>query len=87
MVKKYLEYINLEDNYNKNIIIKDEILGDSIFNIKKIANKNYFSMILDKDALNIEFSISELMEKIIGYFNNNYNFYTINDEIFFTEKW
>ena len=86
-VKKYLDYINLEDNYNKNIIIKDEILGDNAFNIKKVNNKNCFSMIIDKNALNTECSISELMKKVLQNFNNNLNSNIIHESIFFTEKW
>ena len=90
-VKKYFEYIDFgektnDNNINKNIIVKDNILGESIFNVKKINGKKYFSKIVDKDAVVVELSVSELMKKILINFKNNCS-YEIKDKFFFTERW
>ena len=90
IIKQYLDYIFFEksDDYNKNRLIKDEIIGDSIFNLKKINNKNYVSMITDNNGINIEISIGDLMQKIIRNFNNYIDDnYIFQDNYFFTEKW
>jgi hypothetical protein len=85
-VKKYLDYIDFDnkDNFNRNIIVKDDILGDSIFNIKTINKKNYFSMISDKNAVNIEITVEELMNKLI---QNFLKYSKPKKRIFFTERW
>ena len=85
-VKKYLDYIDFDnkDNFNRNIIVKDDILGDSIFNIKTINKKNYFSMIVDKNAVNIEITVEELMNKLI---RNFLKYSKPKKRIFFTERW
>ena len=88
-VKNNLDYIywgNQED-FNKNIIVKDEIIGNSIFNIKRINNKNYFSMIEDKNAINIEISISDLMKFILKQFKSYLNINNCIESFYFTEKW
>ena len=89
-VKKYLDYIcfNETEDFNKNIIIKDEIIGDSAFNLKKIDNKNLFSMNIDKNGENIEISISNLMKYIIRNFINIFDGSSIiENKFYFTEKW
>ena len=90
-VKKYLDFIfndKNENDFNKNVIVKDEIIGDSYFNIKKIKNKKYFSINKDDDAINIEITISELMKTIFRKFGKNFdNNYHIQDKFFFIEKW
>ena len=89
-VKKYMDYIcfNETEDFNKNIIIKDEIIGDSAFNLKKIDNKNLFSMNIDKNGENIEISISNLMKYIIRNFINIFDGSSIiENKFYFTEKW
>ena len=89
-VKKYLDYIFFNDteDFNKNVLIKDEILGDTAFNIKKINNKNHFSMNIDENGINIEISISNLMKYIIINFRNKFDDnYIIEDKFYFTEQW
>jgi hypothetical protein len=88
-VKNNLDYIywgNQED-FNKNIFVKDEIIGNSTFNIKRINNKNYFSMIEDKNAINIEISISDLMKFILNKFKSYLNINNCIESFYFTEKW
>ena len=89
-VQKYIDYIFWEkkEDFNKNIIVKDEIIGDSRFNIKKIKNKNFFSINSDNNAINVEVSISDFMKFILrsfGFYADN-NF-SIQNKFFFTEKW
>ena len=88
--RKYIDYIFQEKNedFNKNIIVKDEIIGDSVFNIKKIKYKNYFSMNRDNNAINVEISNNDLMQIILRNFElyTDNNFY-IENKFFFTEKW
>ena len=89
-VQKYIDYILCDKNedFNKNIIVKDEIIGDSIFNIKKIKNKNYFSLNSDNNAINVEISNNDLMKIILRNFEfYNDNKYSIQNKFFFTEKW
>ena len=88
-VKKYLDFIEFgdKDDFNKNLIIKDDILGDSSFNIKKVNQKKIFSIIPDKNAVNIEMTVIDLMKEIILNFVNNSSSYIIQDKFFFTEKW
>ena len=85
-VKKHLDYIDFDgkDNFNQNIIVKDDILGDSIFNIKRVNKKNSFSLIADKNSINFEITVEDLMNKLIRNFLKNSN---SNYKIFFTEKW
>ena len=90
-VKKYLDFIfndKNENEFNKNVIVKDEIIGDSYFNVKKIKNKKFFSINKDDDAINIEITISELMKTIFRKIEKNFdNKYHIQDKFFFIEKW
>ena len=87
--RKYIDYIfpKKTEDFNKNIIIKDSLIEDSKFNIKKTNNNNYFSLILDKNAENIDISISDLMKNIIRNFKKNFDTYEIQDKFYFTEKW
>ena len=88
-VRKYIDFIfpkKIED-FNKNIIIKDSLIEDSKFNIKKTNNKNYFSLILDTNAENIDIYTSDLMKNIIGNLKKNIDTYEIEDKFYFTEKW
>ena len=75
-IKKYLDqiYINNKVEFNKNIIVKDDIIGNSVYNVKNINNKNYFTTITNNNAVNIEISISELMKNIISKFKVNLDF-------------
>ena len=91
-VQKYLDYIdfniNGEENFNKNFIVKDDILEDCAFNIRRINNRNIFSINIDNNAVNTQISISDLTNIIFRNFrNNNGSSYTIKDRFFFTERW
>ena len=87
---KYLDYIyfNEEENFNKNFIVKDEIFEDCVFNIKRVNNKNVFSIKIDNNDANFEISIADLTNIIFRNFKNyNDGCYVIKDRFFFTEKW
>ena len=91
-IKKYLDYIdfniNEEENFNNNFIVKDDIFGDCSFNIKRINNKNIFSINTDNNAATIQISISDLTKIIFRNFTNfNGCICAIKDRFFFTEKW
>ena len=91
-VQKYLDYIdfniNDEENFNKNFIVKDDILENCVFNIKRINNLNIFSINIDNNAVNIQVSISDLTNIIFkNFINYDGNSYTIKDRFFFTERW
>ena len=91
-VREYLDYIdfnhNNEENFNKNFIVKDDIFEDCVFNIKRINNRNIFSINIDNNAVNIQISISDLANIIFRNFQDyDGNCYAIKDKFFFTEKW
>ena len=91
-INKYLDYIyfneNEEENFNKNFIVKDDIFEECIFNIKKVNNKNFFSINIDNNAISIQISISDLTNMIFRNFKKyDDGYYAIKDRFFFTEKW
>jgi len=88
-IKKYIDFIYYDENenFNKNIIVKDSICGESCFNIKRNNNQNIFSMIIDKTASTVVISISELLQEVLNKFKNNNENYKIKDKFFYTENW
>jgi len=90
-IKKYVDYIYFDEKvetFNKNIIVKDSIIKDCSFNIKK-NNKHFeFSENLDNDATNIEITISALTQNILNKFlNNDTEKFLIKNKFFFCESW
>lgn len=83
-------YFNDHSNFNKNITVKDSLVEDCFFNIKKDGKEIKFSMIpdQDKEATNIEITVSSLLQTILNNFivNNDEN-YPIQNKILFCENW
>ncbi len=88
-VKNNLDYIFWEnqEDFNKNIFVIDEINRNTTFNIKRINNKNYFSMLEDKKAENIEISIGDLMKFILKKLKYYLNMHNYIDCFYFIENW
>jgi hypothetical protein len=88
-IKKYIKYIYFDDNdnFNKNIMIKDSLIEDCYFNIKKNNKEFKLSVNLDNDATNIEITISNFLQKVLNNFMNNNEEYPIKNKFFCCENW
>ncbi|ORX63260.1 hypothetical protein BCR32DRAFT_298489 [Anaeromyces robustus] len=87
-MKKYSKYIYFDDeNFNKNVLVKDPITEDCFFNIKKNNKEIKFSMIHDNNASDIEISISNFLQIALNRFMKNNEEYPIKDKFFCCENW
>ncbi|OUM67408.1 hypothetical protein PIROE2DRAFT_5157 [Piromyces sp. E2] len=105
-IQKYFKYLNwstffstdYKTNFNLNVKVKDDIIGDCAFNVKRQNGHLTFSTNTDnvneKEKINFlsvdkEITISELLQKLLHEFldyKQNDSF-LVNDQFYFSENW